>query len=60
MITVKEAVAVLPSTTAVKVIRFELTFESVALFIVITPLKSPAFSAFVTKDKDGLIDQVGF
>jgi hypothetical protein len=60
MITVKEAIAVLPSTTAVKVIRFELTFESVALLIETTPLTSPAFSVFVTKVKDGFKDQVGF
>ena len=58
--TVKEEVAVLLSTEAVSVIALELKFESVALFIVITPLKLPEFSAFVIKAKDGLKDQVGF
>ena len=60
MITSKEAVAVYPSTEAVRVIDFELTFECVALFIETTPLIFPASSAFVPKVKDGLKDQVGF
>ncbi len=60
MMTVKEDVAVLLSTLAVSVIELELIFASVALLIVITPLKSPEFSAFVIKVKDGLKDQVGF
>ncbi len=60
MMTVKEEVAVLLSTEAVSVIALELTFASVALFIVIIPLKLPVFSAFVIKAKDGLKNQVGF
>ena len=60
MMTVKEDVAVFPSTTAISVMELVLTCESVALLIETFPLKLSAFSAFVTKLKDGLRDHVGF
>ena len=60
MMTVKGEVAVLLSTEAVSVIALTLAFDSVALLIVITPLKLSEFSLFVIKAKDGLKDQVGF
>jgi hypothetical protein len=60
MMTVKEDVAVLPSSYAVNVIELELTFKSVALLIETVPLVLSTFSDFVTKLKDGLRDQVGF
>lgn len=60
MMTVKEDVAVLPSSYAVNVIELELTFKSVALLIETVPLVLSTFSDFVTKLKDGLKDQVGF
>jgi hypothetical protein len=54
------AVAVLLSIKAVSVIAFELRFESAALFIVTTPLKLSAFSAFVMYAKDGVRLHEGF
>jgi hypothetical protein len=54
------AVAVLLSIEAVSVISLELRFESVALLIVITPLRLPGSSALLIKSKFGLRDQVGF
>jgi len=60
MMTVKEDVAVLPSSYAVNVIELELTFKRVALLIETVPLVLSTFSDFVTKLKDGLRDKVGF